>query len=203
MNPDMKQSKKQPVLTRHSILEAAGAEFSRHGYAGSGLGAIVRRAGLTKGALFHHFPDKQVMAVAWVEGPLAAAMDSCWQQALEAVASLDGMRSVCRARCMEMEAGNAESTLVSLMAEAGAGQGGLVAALSLVFDAWRGAVSNLLERGKEAGWIHPSIQPADEAAFLVSVFCGFTVTMKSSDDEKMKRTCATAMEAYLETLRPQ
>ena len=70
----MKQRKKQPALTRQAILNAAGVEFSRHGYAGTGLGAIVGRADLTKGALFHHFADKQALAVAWVGENLAAAI---------------------------------------------------------------------------------------------------------------------------------
>jgi hypothetical protein len=42
-----------------------------------------------------------------------------------------------------------------------------------------------------------------EAAFLVSTFSGFTVIAKTSPDESMRRTCATALEGYLETLRPQ
>jgi len=67
----MKQRKKQPERTRRTILEATGAEFSRHGYSGSGLGAIVTRSELTKGALFHHFTDKRALALGWIEELLA------------------------------------------------------------------------------------------------------------------------------------
>ena len=199
----MKQSKKQPVLTRQAILNAAGAEFSRHGYAGAGIGAIVERAGLTKGALFHHFPDKQTLAAEWVGETLAAAIRTEWILPLDGVGSLDGMRGFCRSRCMEIEPHDAVSALVSLTAETAAANPTLSAGANAVFDLWRDAVARVLEGGKTAGWIHPSIQPADEAAFLVAAFCGFTVTTKCGGDERTKRTCARTMETYLETLRPQ
>ena len=67
----MKQRKKQPLVTRQLILNAAGEDFATHGYSGTGLGSIVSKSGLTKGALFHHFPDKRALALAWISGDLS------------------------------------------------------------------------------------------------------------------------------------
>ena len=199
----MKQSKKQPEKSRQAILEAAGAEFCRHGYSGSGLGSIVMGSGLTKGALFHHFPDKRTLASAWIGEHLAGAIRTVWIEPLEAVGSLDGLRALYRACCMALQPGDASSALVSLAAETAAGDVVLGAALKMVFADWLAAIAAVLERGKADGWIHRSIQPAVEASFLVSAFSGFTVTTKCSPDESTRRTCATAVEAYLETLRAQ
>lgn len=199
----MKQRKKQPQQTRQALLEAAGAEFSIHGYSGTGLGAIVTRAELTKGALFHHFPDKRAMAVAWIGDHLAPTLAERWIAPLEPIGSLDALRAFCRARCMELTPGDAISALVSLTAETAAADAALGTALEQVFALWREAVAGLLERGKTEGWIHRSIQPAAEAAFVVSVFAGFSVTTRAHPDESARRTCATALEAYLETLRAQ
>lgn len=198
----MRQRKKQPELTRRTILEAAGAEFSQHGYAGTGLGAIVSRAELTKGALFHHFSDKRAMAAAWIEDQLAPALEERWMTPLEGIRSLDGLRAFCRARCLELAAGDSTSALVALTAET-ASDPLLGAALERLFTRWREAISGLLERGKTEGWIHRSIQPAAEAAFMVSAFAGFSVTTRVSADEGIRRTCASALEGYLETLRAQ
>lgn len=197
----MKQRKKQPVQTRQAILDAAGAEFSKNGYAGTGLGAIVARSDLTKGALFHHFPDKRTLAVAWIGEELAAAMASQWIAPLEFISTLDALRAFCRTRCLELRPGDATSALVSLTAETAAADPLTATALESIFTAWRHAIAALLERGKSDGWIHRSIQPALESAFLVSAFSGFAVTTQCGVDESSRRTCATALEGYLETLR--
>ncbi|RPJ34686.1 MAG: TetR/AcrR family transcriptional regulator [Verrucomicrobiaceae bacterium] len=199
----MRQRKKQPQLTRRTILEAAGAEFSRHGYAGTGLGAIVSRAELTKGALFHHFSDKRAMAVAWIEDLLAPALEERWMVPLEEVRSLDALRAFSRARCMELAPDDATSALVSLTSETAASDAVLGEALEKIFARWRESLAALLERGKTEGWIHRSIQPAAEAAFVVSAFAGFTVTTRTHPEEGIRRTCASALEGYLETLRAQ
>jgi TetR/AcrR family transcriptional repressor of nem operon len=199
----MKQRKKQPQQTRQTILEAAGAEFSLHGYAGSGLGSIVTRADLTKGALFHHFTDKRAMAVAWISDLLGPQMEARWMSPLESIGSLDALRAFCRARCMELAPDDATSALVSLTAETAASDSMLGEALEKIFEQWREAIATLLERGKSEGWIHRSIQPAAEAAFVVSAFAGFSVTTCAHPGEGIRRTCASALEGYLETLRAQ
>ena len=45
--------------TREALLTAARALFAEHGYAGVATEEVVRRAGVTRGALYHYFRDKQ------------------------------------------------------------------------------------------------------------------------------------------------
>jgi AcrR family transcriptional regulator len=53
--------------TRAALLEAARRLFSELGYAGSGQEAIVSAAGVTRGALQHHFGTKRALFVAVYE----------------------------------------------------------------------------------------------------------------------------------------
>jgi len=197
----MRPRKKQPEITRRAILDAAGVEFALNGYAGTGLEAIVGRAELTKGALFHHFTDKRAMAVAWIDDLLGSEIAARWIEPLAEIGSLDGLRAFLRTRCLEMRPGDATSALIALAAETS--DGALGTALERVLAGWRTALTDLLERGKNEGWIHRSIRPAAEAAFLVSALAGFTVTTRTGDGENLRRGCADALEGYLETLRAQ
>ncbi len=197
----MNQRKKQPVQTRKDILDAADHEFSRQGYAGSGLNAIISRSGLTKGALFHHFADKRALAKGWIDERLGPAIDALWVTPLDALNSLDAFRSLCRERFNSLEPDDTVSALSAVTAELAARDEMLGIALDDVFTRWRTAIAALLERGKSSGWIHPSIQPANEAALLVSTCVGFSVTAQSSLNPEIRRLAFTALDGYLETLR--
>ena len=50
--------------TRAVLLSAAAAQFSEAGYLGASLSEIVTAAGVTKGALYFHFPNKRAVAEA-------------------------------------------------------------------------------------------------------------------------------------------
>jgi len=47
-----------PEATRQRLVAAAFEEIHRHGYQGAGLDTILANAGVTKGALYHHFTCK-------------------------------------------------------------------------------------------------------------------------------------------------
>lgn len=50
------------VRTRRAVLEAAATVFAERGYAAATIAEILRRAGVTKGALYFHFGSKAALA---------------------------------------------------------------------------------------------------------------------------------------------
>ena len=58
---------RDPVKTRERILDAAQALILDHGYGATTVDAVVARAGITKGAFFHHFGAKADLARALVD----------------------------------------------------------------------------------------------------------------------------------------
>ena len=47
------------AATRRALLSAARVLFARHGFAATGREQIVEEAGVTRGALYHHFDSKE------------------------------------------------------------------------------------------------------------------------------------------------
>ena len=58
---------KNPDLTRSKLLEAGFQEVYEHGFRSASVDSILARAGVTKGALYHHFPNKVALGYAIVE----------------------------------------------------------------------------------------------------------------------------------------
>src|SRR5215210_7495219 len=66
----------QSEATHAAILAVARDLFAEHGYAAVGTEEIVRRARVTRGALYHHFRDKRDLFRAVHEGLEAELADA-------------------------------------------------------------------------------------------------------------------------------
>jgi AcrR family transcriptional regulator len=62
----MKQQDKSRY-TRTLILDAAAAQFAARGYAATSLHDIVSHTGMSKGALYSHFPSKPLLAAEFAD----------------------------------------------------------------------------------------------------------------------------------------
>ena len=62
-----KTQEERRTHTRRALIAAARRLFAEKGYAGTGTPEIVAAAGVTRGALYHHFVDKEALFAAVVE----------------------------------------------------------------------------------------------------------------------------------------
>lgn len=68
--------------TRKKLIEVARRAFAEYGYAGTSMDKLTAEAGLTRGALYHHFGDKKGLFAAVVD-QIDSEMASSAQQHLE------------------------------------------------------------------------------------------------------------------------
>src|SRR5262245_59779854 len=69
---------RQPVKTRARLLEVGFEEIYRNGFQPAALDVIVARAGVTKGALYHHFPSKLDLGYAVLDEVIGDLTDTRW-----------------------------------------------------------------------------------------------------------------------------
>ncbi len=123
---------RNPEITVPALLVAARVEFGRVGFAEAKTETIVERAGITRGALYHHFADKTALYSAVVEqvldeinsevalaagaetSPLAALrkgiatyLQCCTRAEVRRIVLQDGPAVLGRERWIEIDEGNA------------------------------------------------------------------------------------------------
>jgi len=89
------RSGRNPDQTRQRILQAAFMEMYRSGFQGMRLDEVIAATQLTKGALYHHFPNKRALGYAVVDEMIIPTVDAVWLQPLKNAADpLQGLIDV-------------------------------------------------------------------------------------------------------------
>ena len=70
------------AATRRKVLEGARAAFARHGYEGATVKVLEAETGLSRGAIFHHFKDKDALFLALAEDDAARMTETVAQHGL-------------------------------------------------------------------------------------------------------------------------
>ncbi|MFJ3222569.1 ScbR family autoregulator-binding transcription factor [Streptomyces sp. NPDC086783] len=153
------------VRTKLAILNAAAAVFDERGYEAATIGEVLARAGVTKGALYFHFPSKQALA----EGVLGQqfATVAVGRQASRLQEFVDtGLLVAYQMRRDPMVSAVARLSLEQDMrAQFG------TAALTQWIDASRW----LLQEAKEQGELLPHVDPAESAWLFSAAWTGVQV----------------------------
>jgi AcrR family transcriptional regulator len=85
------------TATRRRILDAARELFADRGWAATSVDEVVRSAGVTKGALYHHFRDKTDLLRAVYEEQEQASIERLVGLVDVTADPLDQLRTGCRA----------------------------------------------------------------------------------------------------------
>ncbi|MEQ8604749.1 MAG: helix-turn-helix domain-containing protein [Marivibrio sp.] len=90
-SPDRTPNEIRSARTRSALIGAARALFAEKGFADTGTPEIVRRASVTRGALYHHFDDKTALFRGVVEAEAAAVAAEIEASARRAVGPRDAL----------------------------------------------------------------------------------------------------------------
>jgi TetR/AcrR family transcriptional repressor of nem operon len=202
-----KQRKREPDVTREKLLHSAFAEIYRQGFQGARLDVILANAGVTKGALYHHFPDKAALGYAVVDEVVKGLLLERWLGVLERqrgdpVSALQGMltQRVTELTAREVELGCPLNNLAQEMSPL---DERFRRRISTTFETWIDGFARVLERGQAEGTIKRDVNTRQVATFLVGALEGSYGLAKNAKSKPMLRGNLDVLSALLESLRPQ
>lgn len=168
------------IRTRRAILVAAAEVFDEVGYEAATITEILKRSGLTRGALYFHFGSKEELA----QGVLAVqveALPPVPRQELRLQESLD--EALLLAYLLRRESGDPiVRGSVRLTIDQGAAQGGLDARIPMA--AWVEHTHALLEEAKANGELLPHVDTLSLAKLAVGAFTGVQVLSNIMTDRE-------------------
>ena len=194
---------RNPEQTRAALLEAAFKEIYEHGYQAASLERILANTSLTKGALYHHFPNKHALGIAVIRevitqqvieenaGPMLDTDDPIAVM----LAHIDGCLS--ESAAPELEFGCPLHNLVQEMSPL---DEDFRKHLQEIQFAWQKILSDALARGQAKGNVRPELDCDEVALFIVAAVEGCKGTTKSMQSFETFRGCMNQLKGYIKTL---
>ena len=204
-NPDnVTRIERNPDLTRQRILEAAFMEIYRNGFQGMRLDEVLAITGLTKGALYHHFPNKRALGYAVVDEVILPTMETMWLQPLKNAADpFEGLVAVIEQLpdVKPPEMIQYGCPLNNLAQEMSPLDEGFRQRLNYIFRVWHDVTEDTLERAKQKALIRDDVNCDETATFVLAALEGCIGIAKNAQSEKRLRLCNRGLIDYLRSLQ--
>lgn len=194
------------AATRANLLDAAFTEVYHRGYQAASLNDVAAAAGITKGALFHHFDGKQSLGYAVVDEILAPILNARWLAPLadgdDPISTLQ--HSFRRHIRDDIKSGNLiyGCPMNNLAQEMAPLDKGFRTRFNAMYAAWRRTIATALERGQRAGRVRTDIDVRAAATLVVVGQIGIWATGKHAQNAKLMTDAGEALCAAVDTLRP-
>jgi TetR/AcrR family transcriptional regulator, transcriptional repressor for nem operon len=195
--------RRDPERTRERLLQAAFREVYRSGFQGTGVDAILAAAGVTKGALYHHFDSKETLAYAMVEEVIAGITRARWVGPLESSSNpIDTLIEIVQRTSLRREDVCRGCPLNNLAQEMSPLDEGLRKRTARVFQAWQEGIAKALRRGQTKGTVRRDLEPSATASFLIATYEGYISLAKNAQDADLLQVGIRNIVSWLRLLAP-
>lgn len=184
-----------PAGVRKRILDATADAFQKRGYHATSTHDIVRAAGVTAGALHHHFPTKKALALNVIEERVAQAVDKHW---LEPVRSARGAEQGIRTAFEQIASALDRSRTIlgcplnNLALELCAANSEFREAIEKIYENWRKVIADKLRADFAAAFDAEAL-----ASFVIASYSGAIAQAKAKQSTAPLRTCAAQLAFHL------
>lgn len=197
------RTSRNPDQTRDRILMAAFDLLYRRGYQGMRLDEVLNTTGLTKGALYHHFPNKQALGYAVVDEVIQPMIESIWLEPCQSNPDpFDGLVDAIRTLPGDhperiVEFGCPLNNLIQEMAPI---DEGFRTRLDNVIGLWHDTTRRALRQAVDTGRLRADIDCDKTASFVMAAIEGCIGLAKSSQSTERLTDCLGGIVNYLHSL---
>jgi AcrR family transcriptional regulator len=194
---------RDPERTRVRLLQAAFQEMYRSGYRSADLDAILAAAGVTKGALYYHFDNKEALGYAVLDEVMSSDLHRKWVQPLRSAKDpIDALVRIVQSESLKREDVRRGCPLLNLSQEMSGLDEGFRRRTARLFRDWHDAVAGALREGQNRGLVRSDIDANETATFLIATYEGYVVLTKNSQDPRTMQSGQRRVSGHLESLRP-
>ena len=194
---------RDPERTRGRLLRAAFQEMHRSGFRNADLDAILARAGVTKGALYYHFDNKEALGYAVVDEVMASDLHQKWVQPLRnAKNPIDALVRIVQSESLKREDVQRSCPLLNLSQEMSGIDEGFRRRTAKLFGNWHDAIAEALREGQKRGMVRSDVNANETATFLIAAYEGYVVLAKNSQDPRTMQSGQRRVSGHIESLRP-
>ncbi|QUM76520.1 TetR/AcrR family transcriptional regulator [Moritella sp. 24] len=190
-------------LTRQTILEITADEMWKNGYKATSLSDIISKANVSKGALYHHFKNKQALGYAVFEEVFVAQFYEMFRPVLaqdDVITSLSELFTMMPTMgCEEDMVGGCPVNTISQ--EMSSQDEGFRELANNMYQTKVRMFCEAFERMQSAGKIKADVECRAAALLVVSCFQGMMSLIKVSRDRQQMIDLLDGMKNYLESLR--
>jgi AcrR family transcriptional regulator len=189
-----------PEAMKRRVLDVAAAAFQTRGYHSTSTHDIMREAGVTGGALHHHFPTKKALGLAVIRDRVAQAVEETWIEPVRtASTAAAGIRKVFQQIAVSMDARGTVlgCPLNNLALELALADPEFQHAVQSVFERWQTAIADKLRADQAAGALK-NVDPEALATFVVAAYSGAMAMAKARQSSEPLGTCARQLAAFVQ-----
>lgn len=190
--------------TRGQILSAAYREIHVSGFQAASLSNILARTGVTKGALYHHFPNKIELGYAVVDEVIARRIYLGFIQPLERFDDpIEGFIQLIQGAgdalsMTDVELGCPLSVLAQEMAPI---DEGFRRRLTAIYEQWYASIARVLQVAQRDGLIIAAIDPRALAVTIAAIIEGGLNAAKVAQDLARLHSCGSGLLQLLQLIR--
>jgi AcrR family transcriptional regulator len=178
--------------------------FARHGYQGTSIERIAREAGVTKGALYYHFRDKEDLLFAAVTERVGEFERAVLRDVKPAPDALTTLRRVVDACFFHATVSNHRRFIITLMVEALDTNPRLSEEFRKILRGMRSFLGEVVRRGQREGALRPDVDARVAAAMIAGGIMGAEIQHYQDPDEiDLRAVLDTLVEQLAEWLAPR